>query len=196
MFYILNLCEIIYWFIRVVPFNYSPHTDHMLYIKKHMSDYLCVWSTQAFPTWAGPGAILISQSRAGITFGFPPQSSKPQKIPTDMYPHVPLRSVTSLHVCCLPCSMLIWIPGVCYFFIFLKTINAFVNLIYRIPVLKLVHGSLPYSFSIFEGAALALQLPALSETFHFPDVIFQLWWQGSSVTPSIHIISKISSPNN
>lgn len=141
MFYILNLCEIIYWFIRVVPFNYSPHTDHMLYIKKHMSDYLCVWSTQAFPTWAGPGAILISQSRVGITFGFPPQSSKPQKIPTDMCPHVPLRSVTSLHVCCLPCSMLIWIPGVCYFFIFLKTINAFVNLIYRIPVLKLVHGS-------------------------------------------------------
>lgn len=25
---------------------------------------------------------------------------------------------------------------------------------------------------------------------------FQLWWQGSSVTPSIHNITKISSPNN
>lgn len=42
MFYILNLCEIIYWLIRVVHFNYSPHTYHMLYIKT-ICQTICVY---------------------------------------------------------------------------------------------------------------------------------------------------------
>lgn len=42
-----------------------------------MSDYLYVWNIHAFPAWAGPGAILLFQSRVGITFGWSRQFSSP-----------------------------------------------------------------------------------------------------------------------
>lgn len=119
-----------------------------------MSDYLCVWSTHAFSTWAGPGAILISQSRVGITFAFPPQSSKPPGLLVDMCTHF-----SGLPLCCLPCPMLIWILG----FFYQKCV--FGNLIYRISFSELVDRAFstsPFLFFIFQRAALVLQLPAFS----------------------------------
>lgn len=69
MFYILNLCEIIYWLIRVVSFNYSPHTYHMLYIK-NICQTICVYEAlMPFPHgrfWIYPD--LPKQSRYYFCF--------------------------------------------------------------------------------------------------------------------------------
>lgn len=146
-----------------------------------MSDYLCVWSTQAFSTRAGPGAILISQSRVSITFAFPCQSSKTQGFPADMCSHF-----SGLPVCCLAYPMLIWILG------FLPEM-VLGNFIYRISLWELVDGSSsisPFVILPFWGPALAPHLPTFSENCCFPAGISQLWWQGSSVTPSTHKLSK------
>jgi len=80
-----------------------------------MSDYLCAWSAHAFSTWAGPEAIVISHSRIDTAFAFPPQCSKPQKLPIDMCTHF-----LGLPLCCLPCLRLMWILGFlqkCFFVI-------------------------------------------------------------------------------
>lgn len=118
-----------------------------------MPDYLCIWSTHAFSTWAGPAAILISQSRVDITFAFLPRSSKPWGFPIDMCTHF-----SSLPLHCLSCPMLTWI------FILLSEILSG-NLIYRVSFSKLAYGSFstsPFLLFWFQGVALALQLSASS----------------------------------
>lgn len=120
-------------------------------------------------------------NRVSITFAFPPQPSKPQAFPVDMCTYF-----SGLPLCCLPCPVLIWI------LVFLPEMF-FGNLTYRISFSELVDGSFstsPFLFFIFQGAAVALHLPAFSENCCFPDLISQLWWQESSVPPSIHNLSK------
>lgn len=150
MFYILNLCEIIYWLIRVVHFNYSPHTYHMLYIKT-ICQTICVYEAlMPFPhgqvlqlSWS-PKAELILRLL---------QSSKPWGFPIDMCTHF-----SSLPLHCLSRPMLIWI------FILLSEMLSG-NLIYRVSFSKLVKGSFstsPFLLFWFQGVAPALQLSAFS----------------------------------
>lgn len=144
-----------------------------------MSGYLCAWSIHGFYTRAGPGAVLISQSRVTITFAFPLLSSKPKWFPTLIF--------SDLLLWCFLCPM-IWILE---FGFFLPEIF-FCNLINRISSSELVDGSVstsPFLFFVFQGAALALHLSGFSENSSFPDLISYLR-QGSSVPPSIHNLSK------
>lgn len=86
MFYILNLCEIIYWFIRVVPFNYSPHTHHMLYIKKTYARLSVCMKHSCFSCMGRSWSYLDLPKQSWYYFWF---SSSGFQAPEDSQWHVP-----------------------------------------------------------------------------------------------------------